>query len=199
LVNRPHFVGISREICRAIAKEIEKRLRFAALNRAMSVTPVSTTHARRRQAGLLKTSLSILAFFAPLPLYASTYYVAPTGSDTAAGTQAAPWATIGHAQTVAVGGDTVYFRAGKYAYTQGLKTCASGTDTINAILLSSGGKSGAPIKYWAYPRETPVFDFSGIKDSCRVTGFRVTGSWMYFKGLELALVRPLSRRGGRRS
>ncbi|HEX3777539.1 MAG TPA: MYXO-CTERM sorting domain-containing protein [Polyangiaceae bacterium] len=97
----------------------------------------------------------------------------------------APWATIGHAQTVAAAGDTVYFRAGTYAYTSGLKTCASGTDTINAILLSSGGKSGAPIKYWAYPGETPVFDFSGIKDSCRVTGFRVTGSWMYFKGLEV--------------
>jgi MYXO-CTERM domain-containing protein len=152
----------------------------------MSVSSVSTTQTRRRQVGLLKTSLSILAFFAPLPLYAaSTYYVAPTGSDSAAGSQAAPWASIGHAQTVAVAGDTVYFRAGKYAYTKGLKTCASGTDTINAILLNSGGKSGAPIKYWAYPGETPVFDFSGIKDSCRVTGFRVTGSWMYFKGLEV--------------
>jgi len=97
----------------------------------------------------------------------------------------APWASIGHAQTVAQAGDTVYFRGGKYAYTAGLKTCASGTDTINAILLSTGGKSGAPIKYWAYPGETPVFDFSGIKDSCRVTGFRVTGNWMYFKGLEV--------------
>ena len=65
---------------------------------------------------------------------------------------------------LAVAGDTVYFRAGKYAYTSGLTTCKSGTDTVNAILLNAGGKSGAPIKYWAYPGETPVFDFSGIKD-----------------------------------
>ncbi|HEX7450861.1 MAG TPA: right-handed parallel beta-helix repeat-containing protein, partial [Polyangiaceae bacterium] len=145
-----------------------------------------TTKLRRRLLGRLRAGLALLAFFAPLPLYAaSTYYVAPSGSDAAAGTQTAPWASIGHAQTVAVAGDTVYFRAGKYAYTSGLKACASGTDTVNAILLGGGGKAGAPIKYFAYPGETPVFDFSAIKDSCRVTGFRVTGSWLYFKGLEV--------------
>src|ERR1700710_1567783 len=93
-------------------------------------------------------SSAVLAFLAPLPAYAaSPYSVAPGGSDGAAGTLAAPWATFAHAQSVAVAGDTVYFRAGKYAYTAGLKTCASGTDTINAILLGTGGKSGAPIKY----------------------------------------------------
>ncbi len=152
----------------------------------MSVSSLAKIQTRRRPIRGLKTGLFALAFFAPLPLYAATYYVAPTGNDTTGdGSMGTPWASIGHAQTKAVAGDTVYFRAGKYAYTAGLKTCASGTDTINAILLSSGGKSGAPIKYWAYPGETPVFDFSGIKDSCRVTGFRVTGSWMYFKGLEV--------------
>jgi hypothetical protein len=152
----------------------------------MSVSSLRNMRTRRRLIGRIKTSLSVLAFFAPLPLYAAnTYYVAPAGKDTAAGTIDAPWASIGHAQTVAAAGDTVYFRAGKYAYTSGLKTCASGTDTVNAILLNTGGKSGAPIKYWAYPGEIPVFDFSGIKDSCRITGFRVTGSWMYFKGLEV--------------
>ncbi|HTA88897.1 MAG TPA: right-handed parallel beta-helix repeat-containing protein, partial [Polyangiaceae bacterium] len=152
----------------------------------MSVSSLGKIQTRRRPIRGFKTGLFALAFFAPLPLYAATYYVAPTGNDTSGdGSMGTPWASIGHAQTKAVAGDTVYFRAGKYAYTSGLKTCASGTDTINAILLSSGGKSGAPIKYWAYPGEIPVFDFSGIKDSCRVTGFRVTGSWMYFKGLEV--------------
>lgn len=134
----------------------------------------------------VSVALGLLVFGAPVTAFAAnTYYVAPNGKDSAPGTMDAPWATIGHAQTVAQAGDTVYFRAGKYAYTAGLTTCKSGTDTVNAILLSSGGKSGAPIKYWAYPGETPVFDFSGIKDSCRVTGFRVTGSWLYFKGLEV--------------
>jgi MYXO-CTERM domain-containing protein len=151
----------------------------------MSVSRFGTLTTRRNSSGRLKVGLGLLVFLAPLPAFASTYYVAPDGKDTAAGTMAAPWASIGHAQTVAVAGDTVYFRAGKYAYTSGLAACKSGTDTVNGVLLSSGGKSGAPIKYWAYPGEIPVFDFSGIKDSCRVTGFRVTGSWMYFKGLEV--------------
>src|SRR5450432_3168457 len=102
----------------------------------MSLPSSSTTATRRRRLQGLKAGLFGAVFFAPLPLFAaSTYYVAPGGSDSAAGTQAAPWASIGHAQTVAVAGDTVYFRAGKYAYTSGLKTCTSGTDTVNAILL----------------------------------------------------------------
>jgi hypothetical protein len=120
---------------------------------------------------------------------ASTYYVSPTGSDSAAGTEAAPFASWAKAQSVAMPGDTVYFRGGTYAYTDALTTCASPTDTVNAVLLSKSGTSGNPIRYWAYPGEHPVFDFSGISDtskySCRQTGVRVTGSWLYLKGFEL--------------
>jgi hypothetical protein len=39
----------------------------------------------------------------------SVYYVAPGGSDSAAGTKAAPWATIAHAQSVVKAGDTEPF------------------------------------------------------------------------------------------
>jgi hypothetical protein len=116
---------------------------------------------------------------------ASTYYVAPTGSDGAAGTMAAPWATVGHAQEMAAAGDTIYIRGGQYTYTKGTTTCTSTTATINAIPLNKSGSSGNPIRYWAYPGETPIFDFYGIKDSCRVTGIRVTGSWIHLKGLEV--------------
>src|SRR5690242_1382214 len=42
------------------------------------------------------------------------YYVSPTGSDSAAGTQSAPWATIAHAQSAVQAGDTVYVRGGTY-------------------------------------------------------------------------------------
>jgi MYXO-CTERM domain-containing protein len=115
----------------------------------------------------------------------SSYYVAPTGSDSAAGTMAAPWATIAHAQATATAGDTIYLRGGLYKYTAGTASCKSATDTINAIALNKSGASGSPIRYWAYPGETPVFDFYDIKDSCRVTGFRVTGSWLHLKGLEV--------------
>ncbi|MFB9615281.1 right-handed parallel beta-helix repeat-containing protein, partial [Kutzneria kofuensis] len=39
--------------------------------------------------------------------------------------------------------------------------------------------------YVAYPGEKPVFDFSRVKDNCRIKGFDVTGDWIHIKGLEV--------------
>jgi hypothetical protein len=119
----------------------------------------------------------------------ATYYVAPGGSDSAAGTLGAPWASIAHAQSVATAGDTVYFRGGTYSYSRGTTSCASGTATVDAITLSKSGSSGSPIRYWAYPGERPVFSFSGMADNCRIKGFDVTGSWIHLKGFEVTGVR----------
>ncbi len=130
-----------------------------------------------------------VAFGAPLSARAATYYVAPNGSDTAAGSEAAPFGSWARAQTAAAPGDTVYFRAGVYKYTDATSTCSSGTATVNAVVLSKSGTSGNPIRYWAYPGETPIFNFSGISDpnkySCRQVGVRVDANWLYLKGLEL--------------
>jgi hypothetical protein len=120
---------------------------------------------------------------------ATAYYVSPTGSDSAAGTLAAPWATIAHAQSVAAAGDTVYFRGGTYAYTKGTTSCSSQTATIDGVTLSKSGTSGNPIRYWAYPGEKPVFDFSKVTNSCRIKGFDVTGSYLHLQGLEITGVR----------
>lgn len=116
---------------------------------------------------------------------AASYYVAPGGSDAAGGTLEAPWLSIGHAQSVAQPGDTVYFRGGRYVYTAGVNTCPSRTGVVDAVLLNKSGRSGAPIRYWAYPGETPVFDFSPMKDDCRVKGFNVSADWLHLKGLEI--------------
>ena len=121
---------------------------------------------------------------------ANTWYVAPTGSDTAAGSMAAPFATWGRAQTAAAAGDTVYFRGGTYKITTATQTCGgSTTATVDAIVLSKSGTAGNMINYWAYPGETPVFDFSGITDmtnyNCRHSSVRVDGSYLYLKGIEI--------------
>ncbi|MES2041484.1 MAG: right-handed parallel beta-helix repeat-containing protein [Pseudomonadota bacterium] len=116
---------------------------------------------------------------------AAIYYVAPTGDDTAAGSKGAPWKTIARAQTAAAAGDTVYFRGGNYNYTAGVNTCSTRTDTVNAITLDKNGSAGKLIQYWAYPGETPVFDFSQMKDDCRVKGFNVVANWVHLKGLEV--------------
>jgi hypothetical protein len=116
---------------------------------------------------------------------ATTYYVAPNGDDGNPGTVAQPWKTFAKAQASAVADDTIYFRGGAYIYTGGINTCASMTDTVNVITLNKSGLAGKPIRYWAYPGETPVFDFSQMKDNCRVKGFNVTGSFLHLKGLEV--------------
>ena len=120
---------------------------------------------------------------------AHVYYVAPNGSDSAAGTQAAPWASFAHAQSVAQPGDTVYFRGGTYSFTHADSSCASQTASVDAITLNKSGTSGNLINYWAFPGERPVFDFSHVTDDCRIKGFDVTGSFIHLRGLEVTGVR----------
>ena len=139
----------------------------------------------------------LLGLFASGAARAATYYVAPSGDDGAAGTMDAPFASWGRAQTAAAAGDTVYFRGGTYKYTTATATCGgSTTATVNSVVLSKSGTSGKPINYWAYPGETPVFDFSGLTDTskynCRQTGVRVEADWLYLKGLELKGVLQLN-------
>ena len=69
---------------------------------------------------------------------AATYYVAPApaGSDTNAGTQAAPFATLQKASSVAVAGDTVVVTPGTYA---GAKFATSGTPTLPITVVGMDG------------------------------------------------------------
>jgi len=65
-----------------------------------------------------------------------TFYVAPDGIDTAAGSQAAPWLTIQHAADALKPGDTVVVSAGIYR---------------EQITLKQGGWDAAPITFSAAP------------------------------------------------
>lgn len=120
---------------------------------------------------------------------ASVYYVSPSGSDTAAGTESAPWKSIAHAQSVVGAGDTVYLRGGTYSYTAATSSCSSQTATVDAITLNKSGTAGSPINYWNYPGEKVQFNFSGMTQNCRIKGFDVTGSYLYLRGLEVTGVR----------
>lgn len=129
--------------------------------------------------------LAVFAACASSAAAAASYYVSPAGSDAAAGTLAAPWRSVAHAQSKAEPGDTVYFRGGRYAVTAATTPCASRTATVDAISIDKSGRSGAPIRYWAYPGEIPEFDFSQMKDDCRVKGFNVSADWIHLKGLAI--------------
>jgi len=137
-------------------------------------------------------SLGVGAWLLPAAAQAVTLYVAPapTGSDANAGTSAAaPLASMAKAQELAKAGDTVLFRGGTYAFTQGTTACKSGTDTVSGVVLDKDGSAAAPIDYFAYPGETPIFDFDGIRDACRIKGILVSGSYLHLRGLELKGVR----------
>ncbi|MBV9947144.1 MAG: right-handed parallel beta-helix repeat-containing protein [Myxococcales bacterium] len=144
----------------------------------------------RKRAWALSAGTLVLLALPAEPVLAATFYVSPTGSDTAAGTMDAPFASWGHAQSAVSPGDTVYFRGGTYRFTQATTTCGGDTGAlVAAVVLSKSGAAGATINYFAFPGEKPVFDFSGITDTtsfnCRQIGVRVQASFLHLKGLEL--------------
>jgi hypothetical protein len=121
-----------------------------------------------------------LGFFGAKTALATEYYVAPTGSDSNAGTITQPFGTIQKGVNVAVAGDTVYLRGGTYTIT------TPNTSGAGITFSKSGTSDTNRIKYWAYPGETPVIDFSKmtISTSGYTHGMVVTGSWLHFKGIE---------------
>jgi parallel beta-helix repeat protein len=109
--------------------------------------------------------------------HATEYYVAPTGSDTNAGSMAAPFASIQKAGSVASAGDTVWLRAGTYY------------NTAQITISKSGQSDTSNIKFWAYANEIPILDCSKYKTSnpaVDVPCILITGSFLYFRGLEIA-------------
>ena len=120
---------------------------------------------------------ALLVLLAPRAASAETFYVASGGGDDAPGTQALPFASLARAQQSAGPGDTVFVRGGTYAFT-------SSTEA-DGVVLDKSGQSGKPITYAAYAGEHPIFDFSGMTALLRITGLRVTGSWLHIKGLEI--------------
>lgn len=113
------------------------------------------------------------------PLQAAEFYVATNGNDNNPGTIDLPFASIAQGQQVASAGDTVWMRGGVYEFNAGAGA------SPNAVYFNKSGAPGQRINYWAYPGETPVFDFFDYLPIERIRGFRVDADWLHFKGLEL--------------
>ena len=91
------------------------------------------------------------AFLATATLaYSANYYVATTGSDSASGSISSPWETVAKAVSVAVAGDTVYFRGGEWN---------------ERMVAARSGTVGNPITFRNYPGEIPIIDGSGVNFS----------------------------------
>jgi MYXO-CTERM domain-containing protein len=136
-----------------------------------------------RQLGLSVSLIALATLLAARSAQATDYYVATTGSDSNAGTMAAPFATLQKGVNTAVAGDTVYIRGGTYSITTPATTGAG-------INFTKSGTSTSPINYFAYPGEIPVFDFTNmvISTTGYTHGFVVNASYLHFKGLEIRYV-----------
>ena len=114
---------------------------------------------------------------------AAEYYVAVGGNDGGSGTAANPFGSLARAQQAVSAGDTVWIHGGTYEF--------SGTSDDIGVLFNKSGLPGARINYWAYPGETPVFDFFQLTPQARVRGFSVRADWLHFRGLELRGVQQI--------
>ena len=107
--------------------------------------------------------------------HGTTFYVAANGNDSATGTSTStPFATPQKAVSVGTltAGDTIYIRGGTYLL---------GTNVSPGS--SKVGTPGNYIKFWAYPGERPVFDFSGMLGSAKALEMRRNFWWA--KGIEV--------------
>jgi hypothetical protein len=87
----------------------------------------------------------------------TTYYVSPSGSDSAGGTLEQPFATVQHAVNQLYPGDTLYLRAGSYH---------------ENVTLARSGTANAPITLAAYSGEAPTL----------IGAQPVTGPWTLSSG-----------------
>ncbi len=113
-------------------------------------------------------------------------YVAPNGNDSNTGTIDQPLATLQKAQGLASAGDTVFIRGGTYNFRQDQISRVVSNLFACVTYLDKSGTEGHTIKYWAYPGEKPIFNFSAVKPANeRVVGIYVIGSFIHLRGLEL--------------
>lgn len=89
---------------------------------------------------------------APSPVVSPAFYVAPGGSDSNAGTAAAPFATLSHAVTTAAGSRTkvIYLRAGTYYQASSISL---GSSQNGLSILGYPGETaiisgGTPVTHW---------------------------------------------------
>jgi hypothetical protein len=133
---------------------------------ATSVSPTATS------VSPTATSVPPTATPTQVPAGPCTRFVAPTGANTNAGTQAAPWKTIQHAAQNAQPGDVVCVRAGVYN---------------EVVTFAVSGSAAAPITFQSFPGETAVVDGTGKAVPAGETGLFMitTQSYLVIKGFEL--------------
>ena len=100
-------------------------------------------------------------------------WIATDGSDSNAGTQDKPFATLAYAHSKVNAGQTIWIKPGTYNWSSTVK-------------LSKNGTVSSPINVFAAPGARPVIDFSAqtCGDSAS-RGIAITGTYWHLKGFEV--------------
>ena len=134
------------------------------------------------RSSLHRLALLLLAAFACFwSASAAERYVSPSkGSDSNAGTLAAPWKTFQKAANTAKAGDVVFLRGGVYA---------------ERVQINVSGTVAAPITFRNYEGEKPVMDLGSLTPGSDLTAaIRITGrNYVTIQGIEICNYRTSSQ------
>jgi pectate disaccharide-lyase len=107
------------------------------------------------------------------PTAGDDLWLAPTGSDSNAGTEAQPLATLTGAQSKWSAGKTIWLKPGTYAWSSTQK-------------LTKAGTASSPINVFATAGARPVIDFSAQpRDTSSARGIQISGSYWHLKGFDV--------------
>nr|WP_294915474.1 hypothetical protein [uncultured Neokomagataea sp.] len=128
---------------------------------------------------MLRLLAALVVLSTPFHVGAHDWFVAPEGSDQAAGTITSPFATLMKAQDKASSGDIVYMRGGIYHL--GLADISTVDETYAVV----NDLKKDHISYVAYGAEVPIFDFSAVRPvEKRVTAFLIRCDGCVFRGFQ---------------
>ena len=147
-----------------------------ATNASLTLTSVQLTNAGTYSVRVTNNYGAVTSSLATLTVstqaLTANYYVATNGSDSNNGTSInTPFATLAKAASVANPGNLIYVRGGTYFWS-------------TQVGLSRSGTPAAPIRVFAYPGESPVFDFTNQPTGTR--GISISGNCWHLKGFEIA-------------
>jgi pectate disaccharide-lyase len=100
-------------------------------------------------------------------------YVSPTGNDSNAGTQAAPFKTLTRAHQAASAGKTIWMLPGTHAWNA-------------TVSLTKSGAQGSAIVVSGAAGSRPLIDFAAQTRGADSRGIEISGNYWHFKNLELA-------------
>jgi autotransporter-associated beta strand protein len=121
-------------------------------------------HPNKCLSGLLRLILLFVATAFALTGRAANWYVATNGSDSAAGTLAAPLQTISKGFSKAGAGDTIQIRGGTYR------------ESIS--LVGKSGNAGNPITLTSYTNETAILSGLDVQSLTWTTNSGISNIWV---------------------